>query len=186
MVRRCLRQPKNLKNAKQKHKETKEYNSKHRRLFKFSWFGDFTWLQKDNSSNSSNTLYCHVCGKFLQSADTTSALYVWQVNISCGQVENEAQLVRGQVAKIQISTPLRKSRRTTPLSYQHHPLQSIQQTMDITQFLHSLQILRAAIPASYVPTWAPNWQCIFQPWMHKCFTRTLLSPSSSSWNVLVQ
>ena len=29
-----------------------------------------------------------------------------QVNISCGQVENEVQLVRGQVEKIQNSTPL--------------------------------------------------------------------------------
>lgn len=56
---------------KRKSKGDKD-DRKRTRLFKDSWFSDFTWLCKDDNSD---TLYCHVCRMFPQSADTTSALY---------------------------------------------------------------------------------------------------------------
>ena len=57
---------------KSKAQRDKDYDRKRTRLFKDSWFSDFTWLRKDDNLD---TLYCHVCRMFPQSADTTSALY---------------------------------------------------------------------------------------------------------------
>ena len=57
---------------KSKAQRDKDYDRKCTRLFKDSWFSDFTWLRKDDNLD---TLYCHVCRMFPQSADTTSALY---------------------------------------------------------------------------------------------------------------
>ena len=50
----------------------KKYGHKRTRLFKDSWFANFTWLQKEDSSD---TLYCHVCRMFLQIYLITACLY---------------------------------------------------------------------------------------------------------------
>jgi uncharacterized protein (DUF2225 family) len=65
--------PKKPEKRKSKAQRDKEYDRKRMRVFKDSWFNDFSWLRKEDNSDN---FFCHICRMFPQTADTTSVLYV--------------------------------------------------------------------------------------------------------------